>query len=194
MSSKESKTRTKILDATWKLMEKQRGRGVRMSDIAKKAGVSRQAVYLHFDSRVELMSATTKYVDEVLGLDGRFAQVQEAKNAGEALEFFIEVWGNYIPEIYGISKALLAVRDEDEAAAAAWDECMECLRSASNEIVGGLEGEGSLSASWDKEEAGELLFAMLSIQNWEQLTLGCGWTQAGYVEGMKLMLRRTLLG
>jgi AcrR family transcriptional regulator len=194
MSSKESNTRTKILDATWKLMEKQRGRGVRMSDIAKKAGVSRQAVYLHFDSRVELMSATTKYVDEVLGLDGRFARVQEAKNAGEALEFFIEVWGTYIPEIYGISKALLAVRDEDKAAAAAWDECMECLRSASDEIVGGLDREGVLSARWDKEEAGELLFAMLSIQNWEQLTLGCGWTQAGYVEGMALMLRRTLVG
>jgi len=194
MSSKEGTTRTKILDATWKLMEKQRGRGVRMSDIARKAGVSRQAVYLHFESRVELMRATTKYVDEVLGLDGRFARVQEAKNAGEALEFFIEVWGNYIPEIYGISKALLAVRDEDEAAAAAWDECMECLRSASDEIIGGLDREGVLSARWDKEEAGELLFAMLSIQNWEQLTLGCGWTQAGYVEGMALMLRRTLVG
>jgi len=194
MSSKESKTRTKILDATWRLMEKQRGKGVRMSDIAKKAGVSRQAVYLHFDSRVELMSATTKHIDEVLGLDERFARVQGAKNAGEALEFFIEVWGNYIPEIYGISKALLAVRDEDEAAAAAWDECMECLRSASDEIVDGLDREGVLSARWDKEEAGELLFSMLSVQNWEQLTLGCGWTQAGYVEGMTLMLRRTLVG
>jgi len=174
-------------------MEKQQGRGVRMGDIAKAAGVSRQAVYLHFDSRVELMSATTKHIDEVLGLDERFARVQEAKDAGEALELFIEVWCTYIPEIYGISKALLAVRDEDEAAASAWDECMDCLRSASNEIIDGLDREGLLSAKWDIEEAGELLFAMLSIQNWEQLTLGCGWTLAGYVEGMTLMLKRTLM-
>lgn len=193
MSSKNKKTRKSILEATWKLMERQCGQGVRMSDIASAAGVSRQAVYLHFDSRVELMIATTKYVDEVLGLDERFVCLQEATDGGHALELFVEVWCNYIPEIYGISKALLLVRDSDEAAAAAWDECMGCLRSASNEIVEGLDREGLLSSSWDKEEAGELLFAMLSVQNWEQLTLGCGWTLAGYVEGMTLMLKRTLL-
>ena len=60
MSSHAPDTRTKILQATRQLMEERRGLGVRMSDIAKAAGVSRQAVYLHFDSRIELLSATTK--------------------------------------------------------------------------------------------------------------------------------------
>lgn len=193
MSSKEGKTRAKILDAAWKLMEKQRGRGVRMSDIARKAGVSRQAVYLHFESRVELMRATTKHVDEALGLDDRLKCVYEAADATQALERFIEVWGNYIPEIYGISKALLAVRDTDEAAAQAWDECMSCLKNASNEIVKGLKADGVLSSGWKKEAAGELLWTMLSIQNWEQLTIDCGWTQKAYVERMRLMLERALL-
>jgi AcrR family transcriptional regulator len=193
MSSKESKTREKILDAAWKLMEKQQGKGVRMGDIAQKAGVSRQAVYLHFTSRVELMRATTKHVDEVLGLDDRLKCVYEAADATQALERFVEVWGNYIPEIYGISKALMVARDHDEAAAEAWDECMSCLKDASNEIVKELKADGVLSSRLKMEAAGGLLWTMLSIQNWEQLTIECGWTQKAYVDGMTALVMRGLL-
>ena len=48
MSSENLETREKIMRATWKLLEESGGSGVRMSDIAKAAGISRQAVYLHF--------------------------------------------------------------------------------------------------------------------------------------------------
>lgn len=34
----------------------------------------------------------------------------------EALEAFVEVWGNYIPDIHGLAKALLTSRDTEEAA------------------------------------------------------------------------------
>lgn len=193
MSSGDIKTRVRILDATWKLMEKQRGQGVRMGDIAKAAGVSRQAVYLHFESRIELMRATTQYVDERLGLDERIAHVKAAGDGGEALARFVEMWGNYMPEIYGLAKALLAVRDSDEAAAEAWDECMGCLRDAGGEIVDGLIGEGVLRDGLGREEAVALLWTMLSIQNWEQLTVGCGWSQGAYVERMRGVLGRVLI-
>ncbi len=55
MSSENIETRTRILDATVRMLEEQGGRGVRMGDIAKAAGISRQAVYLHFSSRAELL-------------------------------------------------------------------------------------------------------------------------------------------
>ena len=71
MSSGDPRTRTRILEATWGLMEERLGRGVRMSDIAEAAGVSRQAVYDHFGSRAELMAATVRYGDVLLGLGER---------------------------------------------------------------------------------------------------------------------------
>ena len=46
-----------------------------MSDVAKQAGISRQAVYLHFPSRAELLIATTRYIDQVKDIDGQLAQV-----------------------------------------------------------------------------------------------------------------------
>ena len=65
MSSEKNPTRTRILKAAWELLESNPGVAARMSDIAKKAGVSRQALYLHFPNRTELFVATTKYMDEV---------------------------------------------------------------------------------------------------------------------------------
>ncbi|MBA2782057.1 MAG: helix-turn-helix transcriptional regulator, partial [Rubrobacteraceae bacterium] len=44
-AAKRSGTRTRILEATWRLMEERSGQGVRMRDVAEAAGVSRQAVY-----------------------------------------------------------------------------------------------------------------------------------------------------
>ncbi len=41
----------------------------------------------------------------------------------ELLDRSVEVWGNYIPEIYGLAKALLIARETDDATAAAWDDC-----------------------------------------------------------------------
>ena len=78
MSGSEIDTKTRILQASYELMEQQQGLYVSMSYIAKAANVSRQAVYLHFASRAELMIATTRYVDDLKGLKERLQQIQLA--------------------------------------------------------------------------------------------------------------------
>src|SRR5262249_50184581 len=125
MSSLQKDTRTRILETTWRLLESRRGQGVRLEDIAQAAGVSRQALYLHFGSRAELFIATVRYVDDVLHLSERIQKVCETNNGIFGLEEYVALWGNYLPEIHGLAKALLALRDTDEAAAAAWADRME---------------------------------------------------------------------
>jgi AcrR family transcriptional regulator len=193
MSSNEIDTRTKILDATWRLMEQHRGQGVRMIDIAKATGISRQAVYLHFGSRTELMIATTQYVDEVKGLNERLNHLRAAKTGVELLEACVEVWGSHIPEIYGLAKAMLRTRETDEATAAAWDNNMSCLRDVCREIIEAIDHEGILAPEWSRSEAIEMLWTMLSFHNWEQLTIECGWSTAQYINWMKTLLKRTFV-
>ena len=185
MSSGESETRTRILEATWRLMVQRSGQGVRMRDVAEAASVSRQAVYDHFGSRAELMVATARYGDEVRGLDERL-RLYRATTAGvERLEAFVEFWGNYIPEIYGIARALLAARETDEAVAAAWDDRMGVVHEACRNIIEALHRDGTLASWWPRDEAADLLWTMLSIRNWEQLTIECGWTTNQYVGWMQ---------
>ena len=193
MTSKENNTRTQILDATWKLMEQHRGRGVRMTDIAKAAGISRQAVYLHFRSRTELMVETTHYVDELKGLGERIERFHMTTGGIARLVACIEIWANYIPEIYPLAKALLMTRDSDEASAEAWDDRMSALRSICENVIIALEQDDKLSPSWSKSEAIDMLWTILSIQNWEQLTIECGWSTEQYISWMKILLIRTLV-
>ncbi len=180
------------MEATRRLMEERRGRGVRMSDVAGAAGVSRPSVYDHFGSRAKLLVATTHYVDEVSGLAERRRHF-EAAGGVEMLDAYVDFWGNYIPEIYGMAQALLADRETDEAAAAAWDDRMNAVRASCRETVEALGRDGLLRPGWSLDEAVDLMWTMLSVRSWESLTVECGWSQERYVGRMKELLKRALV-
>jgi AcrR family transcriptional regulator len=193
MSSGESETRTRILEATRRLTEEHRGRGLRMRDVAEAAGISRQAVYDHFGSRAKLLVETTHYVDEVRGLEERRRHFREATTGVGRLEAYVEFWGNYIPEVYGMAKALLVTRETDEAAAAAWDNRMSAVRESCRRTIEALHRDGMLAPEWSRDVAVDLMWTMLSIRNWEQLTTECGWSTNQYVSRMQKVLKRTFV-
>jgi AcrR family transcriptional regulator len=193
MSSNKTETRKRILKATWQLMEQRRGQDVHMGEIAKAAGISRQAVYLHFASRTELMVATMDYVDEVKGLQERLNRLETAASAIELLDACVEVWGNYIPEIYGLAKAMLRTRETDAATATAWDNSMACLLNACQETIAALDREGYLASEWTRQEAIEMFYTLLSIHNWELLTMERGWSPQEYIDWMTTVSKRTFV-
>lgn len=193
MSSEDFDTRTRILEATWQLLEQHQGQGVKMSDIAKAVGISRQAVYLHFASRTELMIATMHYVDEVKGLYERLKQLESVQSGAESIDTLVEIWGNYIPEIYGLAKAMLMTKDSDEAMAAAWNNVMACLRDVCQQTIEMLAQEGKLASAWSIEEATDMFASVISIPNWEQLHKECHWSNEKYINSIKTLLRRTFV-
>lgn len=190
MSSNNPETRNRILRATLKLLESSQGKGVRMTDIAKQAGISRQALYLHFGKRSALLIATTHYLDEVKGVEKRLAPSRKAQSGIERLDAYIEAWGSYIPEIHGIAKALLAMKDTDEAAAQAWDERMQAMRQGCEAAINSLDGDNVLSPDHSPNQATDILWTMLSVRNWELLTIECGWPQEKYIDTLKSLARR----
>ncbi len=130
MSSKNLETREKILIATARLLEEHGGKGARMADIAKETGISRQALYLHFKSRTEVLIATTLYTGDLLDVEARLAPSRAAASGVERLALYIDFWGNFLPDIYGVGKALMMVQDTDEAAAAAWADRMAAMSAS----------------------------------------------------------------
>ena len=174
-------------------MEERRGQGVRMRDIADAAGISRQAVYDHFGSRAKLLVATTHYVDEVRGLRERRRRFQAATTGVELVEAYVEFWGNYIPEVYGMAKALLAARETDEAVAAAWDDRMGAVRESCRVAIEALHRDGMLAPEWSRDEAVDLMWTILAVRNWEQFTIECGWSSSQYVGRMQKLLKRALV-
>jgi AcrR family transcriptional regulator len=185
--SKTENTRARILQASLDLLEKSGGKGVRVSDIAKRAGLTRQALYLHFANRADLLIATTHYLDQLKGSDARLAKSRAARTGIDRLDAFVEAWGSYIPEIYGCAKALIAMGDGDDAAKATWDKRMQDMREGCRAAVDALNADDNLHPAHDAKMATDILWALLSVQNWERWTHECGWSQEKYIKNLKWM-------
>jgi len=185
VSSQNNPTRMRILKSTWALLDSNPGVAARMSDIAKKVGVSRQALYLHFPNRTELFIATTKHQDDVFRIDDMLAESRAAKTGLERLDAFITAWGNYIPKIYGVAKTLLVMKETDAEAKTAWDARMQDMREGCAAAVAALIKDKALSNSWSEKTATDFLWALLSIPYWELLTRDCAWSQKAYITHIK---------
>ena len=189
MSSNKTPTRTRILQATWNALENGDPDGVRMADIAKSAGISRQALYLHFPTRADLLAATTRHIDEMKGIDERLALSRAAETGLDRLDAFALAWGRYIPEIYGVARALMAMMDRDAEAHAAWTGRMNAFREGCKAAVKDLARDGDLRTGLSQPAATDLVAMILSVRNWEYLRHERGWSQKRYETMITGLLR-----
>jgi AcrR family transcriptional regulator len=80
-NARSRRTRAALLAATRALLEEQGTEALTMAAVAERAGVSRRAVYLHFASRTELLTALFGYVSDQEGLAASLEQVWQAPDA-----------------------------------------------------------------------------------------------------------------
>jgi len=126
-------------------------------------------------------------------VDSRLAPSRTATSGVDRLALYIEAWGNYIPEIYGVAKALLLAQVTDEAAAAAWQDRMLAMRDGCRAAIDALHSDGKLAPEWTQKNATDVLWSMLLVPTWENLTVECGWSNQQYVCWMKTVAARTFV-
>ncbi len=164
-----------------------------MSDIARQSRVSRQAIYLHFASRTELLCAATRFLDSRLELDKRLEPSRLATSGVSRLENYIAFWGHYIPEIYGVAKALMLAEATDEAAATAWEDRCNAMREGCQAAICALAKDNHLAEEWTVDTATDALWTQLLIPNWESLTQQCGWSTERYIERMTAIAKASFV-
>jgi AcrR family transcriptional regulator len=185
-------TRTSILDAAWALLE-ERGTGIRIADIAAKAGVSRQAVYLHFGERVALFVALGDHIDVSFGRDRLRAHVFGAPTGVESLRRWVQTMSWYTAKIDSVSRILELAADSDEALSAAWRDRMTGRRGHVRRIAERLAAEGQLADGWAVETAADLIFTVTLPGPWRVLTSVVGWSNERYADEITGLLERSLL-
>jgi AcrR family transcriptional regulator len=168
-----SSTRVRILDVARDLVA-QRGAGISMADVGRAAGVSRQAVYLHFHSRASLLVAVVRHMDERDGIRARCEDALRREDPVAALEGFVGTWLGYAEKIHVVASALLASRHDDPDAMGAWSDRMAELRAGFRHAAQRLADAGRLRPGLDPASAADVAWAMTSIPVWEQLTIDCG--------------------
>ena len=122
MSSGDPATRRRILDAAKALLEANPGAPISMAAVATRAGVSRQALYLHFADRTSLFLEVSRVLDASLRTPARQRRVDDAPTARNALREAIALQAWLKPRLKGVATALDVLRRSDPAADAAWKE------------------------------------------------------------------------
>lgn len=153
-----------------------------MSAIARAAGISRQAVYLHFADHAELLQALVVHLDDREQLQAGVAAVQAAGDAAGQIRAWasMQTWHN--PRIAAIARALDTTRNTDPAAAAAWrDRTGNRMRGALS-IIQRLRAEGRLHPSWADGDAAALLWELTSFHVWDDLVNEAQIPPGRYVE------------
>jgi AcrR family transcriptional regulator len=176
-----SSTRTRILDTAREIIEKQ-GTVPTMSALARAVGISRQALYLHFPDRAQLMLALVAHVDEKEQLQAGLAAVTQAADAAGAIRAWahVQTWHN--PKIAALARALDETRHADPAAAAAWaDRMADRMRGAAS-ITERLRAEGRLDPTWTPTEAAVLLMELASFHVWDDLVNDAKIPPGRYIE------------
>lgn len=197
MSSTESDygdpdTRRRILEATWELIE-ERGASIRLVDAADRAGVSRQAVYLHFGDRAGLLLALVEYMPETLRFQELLAHVFDAPTGAEMLQRAVEVHSTYSAKIDSVAQVLEATQYRDKALGAAWRDRMDRSRVAHRAIIQRIADEGQLADGWTVDAAADLFYTFTMQGPWRELTRELGWTPEQYAENVLRLFRRSLL-
>lgn len=170
-----------------------RGDPFLLGAIAREAGVSRQALYLHFESRGALAVAVAQYCDEVSGLEAALVPVRAAKDARGLLGAHARFVATYNAKLYPVVRMADALRQTDPALREAWDERLANRRAGGRAVAERLAHWDQLAPGWTVESAGDWITALASVKLWEELVLDLGWSSKRFTQHLERLLGDTLL-
>lgn len=186
------KTRERILAVAESLLVEE-GRGLRLGEVAKRAGVSRQALYLHFGDRSGLILALVRQIDEKLELADRLAHVRAADTGSELLRRAMRLNTEFWTQVAPVAAVLSRSEGEDDALYAAWRDRMRYRREAFGGMAAELADRGHLAPGWTAEDVADLLYATTHFDSWSELTKELDWGDDRYVEAMSRFLGDAIL-
>lgn len=192
-NARSRRTRAALLDAVRTLLEEGGPEVLTMTAIAERAGVTRRAVYLHFPSRADLLIGLFHHVNETEDLASSLRPVWAAPDSAAALEEWAGHIARYHPRILTVASAINRARRLDPDAEAHWQIVMRDQRSACRRLARWLHDEGRLAAPWTPRSAADMLWALMSFEVLEELTIDRRWSTQRYGEHLGALLRATFV-
>src|SRR4051812_5171415 len=163
-SSGRRQTRTQILEAARAMFEELGYYGAGLEAVAKKAGVSRQAIYLHFPSKAELLTALHLHIfdtDVVPAL--RRYPITDATSGLDALDATIGADVEIIDRVWRIHESLTVARRQhpevDQTLVPREEEHYEGLLDVGRR----LERDGALPPTMPVGLFTDMLWGLLNI-------------------------------
>jgi AcrR family transcriptional regulator len=192
--SNDGGTRSRILDVAWSLIVARGLTEVSMGEIARDAGVSRQALYLHFGSRGGLLVAMARHHDDTSPRVARLRRLREESLPSERwFEEYFDVWLDYVPDIFPVAQALSTAAATDPEANLAWNDRMDALRAGIARVIQSLQKAGSLKPEWSLRTATDWAWSQAHVDVWRHLVVERRWNPKDAKARIMTTLRAGLL-
>src|SRR6185295_13952745 len=187
-------TRAKILEAGYRLLIDRGYHGVGIDEIARAAGVSRQAVYQHhFKNKSDLFVAIVAHSDDQRRVGERASPILQVPDAIEGLDRMVELMVTVDGEILEIAQVIEGARLSDPAAEAAWQNRMKSRAGFVKAVIGRLAEQGKLAKGWTVDDAADFAWAFISPATYRALIVDKKWSQKRYIARARQVLHDTLL-
>lgn len=193
LNARSRRTKEALLAATRSLIEEAGFEALTMAAVAERAGVSRRAVYLHYSSRADLLSALLLHLGEAEELGVSLQRVWDAPDAAAAVDEWARHLARAHPRIMAVARAVEQVRRTDPDAAALREDIMQRWRLGCRRLANWLADEGRLAEPWTVDSAADMLWALMSWDVLEGLLVDRGWSRKRYAEAMAMVLRSTFV-
>jgi AcrR family transcriptional regulator len=174
-------TRSQILEAARAIFEEFGYYDAGLGAVAKKAGVSRQAIYLHFPSKAELLTALHLHIfaTDVVPAIERHPDT-DAMTALDALDAMIAVDVEVISKVWQIHEALQIARRQHP-------EVEETLRPRDEERYRELldrgrrlKRDGALPRNFRVGTLADMLWGLVNVGTYRGLVIERGWSLEQY--------------
>lgn len=176
MSTTKAETRTRLLAAARALFEERGYHSVGLEEIGAAAGVSRQAVYLHFGSKAQLLADLFSWVEEKERLRDLLEPVFAAPSGPEALVRLVDAHAVFEGRIAAMAEVAESARSSAPEMGALVTERMSIRYRAVREILVRVRDEGRLRPGWTVDDAAGFTWMLLSPAAYRLLVNERGWS------------------
>jgi AcrR family transcriptional regulator len=184
-------TRRAILAACWKLLDE---KGVpSLEQIAQAAGVSRQAVYLHFKSRNELLIECIEHIKAECGVPALLDNLRSAQDSDAVLAALLEFHLEFTPRIARGSLLVELERARDPELEDAWQKRSGNRLQLYRVVIDRVAAEERLQAGWTRDDAADFLWSLLSPSITYDLLTRRRWSKKRLHERLHHTITATLL-
>jgi AcrR family transcriptional regulator len=183
------RTRAALLDAARQLLEEEGFEALTMAAVGDRAAVTRRAVYLHFDTRTDLVMALYGYVGEQEGLAQSLETVWNAPDSLAALDQWARHIAYYTPKVLRVDREVARIERSDPDAAQHRKVAISNQRANVRRLVQWLADEGNLAAGWSVDLAADMVWALASPEIVERLYSIRRWSLKRMHEKLSATLR-----
>lgn len=192
-NARSRRTRAALMAAARQILEMDGFDALTMSALAQEAGVTRRAVYLHFESRADVVDGLFDYIAESEGLHESVSRVWAAEDSVAALDEWARHFTRYHSHVLPVDRAVQRVRRDDIDAREHRRKVLEAKSTNCRRIAEWLEREGRLAEPWTAATATDMLLALATSDVLETLIADRRWSKRQFAEHYAALLRRTFV-